>query len=82
MPNRVGKPQPVTNPYMKALAEDIGEKQPLTDLVRRDPNVLDPRRDTQEVIYGLALHTYASGTRYSSCYLVQETAASHHPLAI
>ncbi|KAL6821371.1 GMC oxidoreductase [Trichoderma camerunense] len=42
MPNRVGKPQPVTNPYMKALAEDIGEKQPLTDLVRRDPNVLDP----------------------------------------
>ncbi|KAL6788674.1 GMC oxidoreductase [Trichoderma sp. SZMC 28012] len=82
MPNRVGKPQPVTNPYMKALAEDIGEKLPLTDLVRRDPNVLDPRRDTQEAIYGLALHTYANGTRYSSRYLVQETAASHHPLTV
>ncbi|KAL6693808.1 GMC oxidoreductase [Trichoderma pleuroticola] len=65
----------MTNPYMKALAEDIGEKQPLTDLVRRDPNVLDPRRDTQEAIYGLALHTYANGIRYSSRYLVQETAA-------
>ncbi|KAL7907739.1 GMC oxidoreductase [Trichoderma velutinum] len=69
MPNRVGKLQPVIDPYMKALAEDIGEKQPLTDLVRRDPNVLDPRRDTQEATYGLALHIYANGIRYSSRYL-------------
>ncbi|KAL7946848.1 choline dehydrogenase [Trichoderma barbatum] len=42
MPNRVDNPQPVTNPYMKALAEDIGETEPLIDLYEEIPTRLTP----------------------------------------
>ncbi|KAI1284088.1 GMC oxidoreductase [Xylaria sp. FL0933] len=54
------------NKVMAAYASDLNLTMPMSDLLQRDPNVLDAARDTTSSIYGLVQHQYTNGGRYSS----------------
>ncbi|KAI1407155.1 GMC oxidoreductase [Hypoxylon sp. FL1857] len=60
------------NKVMDAYASDLKLTMPMSDLLKRDPNVLSADRDTTSSIYGLVQHQYSTGGRYSSRDYVQD----------
>ncbi|KAI0384668.1 GMC oxidoreductase [Hypomontagnella monticulosa] len=54
------------NKVMDKYAADLNLTMPMSDLLKRDPNVLSADRDTTSSIYGLVQHMYSTGGRYSS----------------
>ncbi|KAH8807953.1 choline dehydrogenase [Xylogone sp. PMI_703] len=83
MPQRLVEETEVTNPIITALIDDIGQTESPVELVLRDPNEANPRRDKEEGMYGLVLHGYANTTRFSARDLILATVASgKYPLTV
>lgn len=70
------------NAVMAAYAADWNSTMPMSDLLIRDPNEINPDRDSTSSIYGIVNHQYANGDRYSSRNYVQEAVAAGANLTV
>ena len=65
------------NTVMGQYQKDFGlSSTPMTTLLTRDPNEINPDRDQTSSIYGLVSHQYANGNRYSSRDYIQAAVSS------
>lgn len=60
------------NSVMTQYQRDFNLTESMTNLLTRDPNALDPKRDWTSSIYGQVSHQYSNGSRYSSRDYVQQ----------
>lgn len=73
----------VGNKVMQEYAKDLNLTMSMSNLLVRDPNVLDTDRDQTSSIYGLVQHQYPNGNRYSSRdYIQAATKNASVPLTV
>lgn len=84
----MNKPTGIAQPVLgiiQAIAQNFSvstAQSDITSMMGSDANFLDPQRDWKTGIYGLPMHTKASGERYSSRDYVLDTIKGKFPLTL
>src|SRR3569833_1962990 len=76
----IGQP---TRAVFEAMAKSLGlDPAKLVDYSNTDANMADPKRDETQGIFGVPIHRYANGSRFSSRSYVQDTVKEGFPLTL